>query len=197
MSDDTFEGVSLYERLPLQWTSAELGDAAELDHCNHEAARALQALAVFEEAPREPVTDTAHASQDILHLQTKVDVLLSLVSRLIADQSGAPARHSIVLRAAGCEWSGPAGAGLKPGDTGYISIYANPMLPMPMRLPGRIVSTTDRAGARWLITRFEHMSPAVNSGLAKLVFRRHRRQIAFTKGTGVFTETGIFRASKF
>jgi hypothetical protein len=197
MSQDTFEGVSLYERLPLQWTAAEFGDAAELDHVNHEAARALQALAVFEEMPRELATDTAHASQDILHLQTKVDVLLSLVSRLIADQSGPPARHSIVLRAAGCEWSGPAGAGLKPGDTGYIAIFANPMLPMALRLPGRIVSTAERAGARWLITRFEHLVPGVSSGLAKLVFRRHRRQIAFTKGTGIFTETGIFKASKF
>jgi hypothetical protein len=197
VKQDTFEGVSLYERLSLQWTPAELGDAAELDHANHEAARALQALAVFEEMPRESAVDATHANQDILHLQTKVDVLLSLVGRLLATQTGAPAPHSIVLRAAGCEWSGPAAANLKPGDSGYISIYAHPTLPLALRLPARIVSTAERAGARWVITRFEHLVPAVSSGLAKLVFRRHRRQIAFTKGTGVFTETGIFRTSKF
>ena len=55
MSQNDFEGISLYERLPLQWTAAELGDAAELDHTNHDAARALQALAVFEEWSRRAV----------------------------------------------------------------------------------------------------------------------------------------------
>jgi hypothetical protein len=197
MSQEALEGVSLYERLPLEWSPAELGDAAEIDHVNHEAARVLQALSVFEEMPREAASDVAHGNQEIAHLQSKVDVLLSLVSRLLNDHAGAPARHSVVLRAGGCEWSGPADGKLKPGDTGYIAIFVNPGLPLALRLPARIVSSAERSGSRWLVTRFEHLVPSVSSGVAKLVFRRHRRQIAFTKGTGVFTQTGIHKASKF
>lgn len=191
-----FEGISLYERIPFAWTPAELGDLNELDHANHESARALQALAVFEEAPREGSGDP-HAGSDLLHLQVKVDVLLSLVGRLISDQAGLPARHSVVLRGSSVEWSGPDHAKAKPGDSGYAVIYPNPALPLPLRLPARVVGSVERSGARWLQTRFEHLSPGVAAGLEKMVFRRHRRQVAFSKGTGVFTETGVFRASKF
>jgi hypothetical protein len=196
----SFDGIALYERLPFSWSPAPIGDAAELDLVNHDAARALQALAVFEEMPREMAVADAghhHGNQELLHLQVKVDVLLSLVSRLLADQAGTPARHSMVLRAHSLEWTGPAQDGVKPGDTGYAVVYPNPMLPLPLRIPGRIASSVERSGARWLLTRFEQLSPAVSAGLEKLVFRRHRRQIAFTKGTGVFTETGFFKASKF
>lgn len=195
---DEFEGISLYERLPFHWVSADLGDLTELDHANHETARSLQALAVYEEVPREAASDAAHhASPEILNLQVKVDVLLSLMGRLLSSNAGMPARHSLVLRAQSVEWSGPDQARAKPGDTGYSLIYPNPMLPLPLRLPSKVVGSVERSGTRWLQTRFENLSPTVAAGLQKMVFRRHRRQIAFSKGTGVFTETGIFKASKF
>jgi hypothetical protein len=41
------------------------------------------------------------------------------------------------------------------------------------------------------------MSPAVQIGLEKLVFRRHRRQVAIARGTDVLSKTGIHRAPKF
>jgi hypothetical protein len=197
---DRFEGIALYERLPFTWSPSTLDDAAELDLANHETARALQALAVFEEMPRELAVSDAmhtHANTDLLHLQVKVDVLLSLVTRLLADQAGTPARHSMVLRGHSIEWSGPENERVKPGDTGYAVIYPNPALPLALRIPSRVASSVERSGARWLLTRFERLSPAASAGLEKLVFRRHRRQIAFTKGTGVFTETGVFKTSKF
>ncbi len=193
-----FEGISLYERLPFSWLGADLGDLNALDQASHESARTLQALAVYEEMPREMSSEsTHHVSAEILHLQVKVDVLLSLVGRLVSENAGLPPRHSLVLRGHSVEWSGADQAKAKPGDTGYALIYPNPMLPLPLRLPARVVGAVERSGARWLQTRFENLSPAVAAGLEKMVFRRHRRQVAFSKGTGVFTETGIFKASKF
>jgi hypothetical protein len=197
-SMNEFEGISLYERLPFSWTGGDPADLNALDQANHETARALQALAVYEEVPRELTSDASHSpSPELLHLQVKVDVLLSLMGRLISENAGVPARHSVVLRGQSVEWSGPDQAKVKPGDTGFILIYPNPMLPLPLRLPGRIVGSVERSGARWLQMRFENLTPAVAAGLEKMVFRRHRRQVAFSKGTGVFTETGIFKASKF
>jgi hypothetical protein len=163
---------------------------------NHETARALQALSVFEESPRELQTDV-HASPELVHLQVKIDVLLSLMGRLISENAGTPAGHSVILRGHSVEWSGPDQAKVKIGDTGYATIYPSPALPLPLRLPGCIVGSAERSGARWLQTRFEHLSPAVAAGLEKMVFRRHRRQVAYSKGTVAFTETGVFRASKF
>lgn len=193
-----FEGISLYEHMPFAWQGADLRDASVLDIANHETARALQALAVYEETPREPGSDSAHhPSAEIQHLHAKVDVLLSLLGRLVAEQSGVPARHFVVLRGHGVEWSGPDQSKARPGDSGFAVVYPNPALPLALRLPGRIVASVERSGSRWLQTRFENLSPAVAASLEKMVFRRHRRQVAFSKGTGVFTETGVFKAPKF
>lgn len=193
-----FEGISLYERLPFSWTACDIGDLTELDQANHETARSLQALAVYEEMPKELASDLSHhANPEILNLQVKVDVLLSLMGKLLSTNAGMPARHSLVLRAQSVEWTGPDLARSAPGDTGYAILYPNPMLPLPLRLPAKIVGSVERSGTRWLQTRFEGLSSVVADGIQKMVFRRHRRQIAFSKGTGVFTETGIFKASKF
>jgi hypothetical protein len=195
---EEFEGISLYERLPFSWVTADIGNLSEVDHANHETARSLQALAVYEEMPREGASDPGHhATPELLSLQVKVDVLLSLMGRLLSSSSAMPTRHSLVLRAQSVEWSGPDQAKAKPGDTGYVLVYPNQALPLPLRLPAKIVGSVERSGVRWLQTRFENLSPPVAALLQKMVFRRHRRQIAFSKGTGVFTETGIFKAPKF
>jgi hypothetical protein len=196
-NDAEFDGLALHDFLPLAWEASPLSDPAELEHYNQETARALQALALFEEAPKEISTDAVPKGQELLHLEAKVDVLLSLVTRLVSHQQGLPKRHNTVLRADSLEWTGPCAEQARTGDTGVIVIYPNPMLPMPFRLAGRVVSTVERAGVKWRLTRFENLSPLVNVGLEKLVFRRHRRQVATARGTDVFTKTGIHRAPKF
>ena len=196
-NDAEFDGLALHDFLPLAWEPSPLSDATELEHYNQETARALQALALFEEAPKEISTDAVPKGQELLHLEAKVDVLLSLVTRLVSHQQGMPKRHNTVLRADSLEWTGPSADTARTGDTGVIIIFPNPMLPMPFRLAGRVVSTVERAGAKWRLTRFENLSPLVSVGLEKLVFRRHRRQVAIARGTDVFTKTGILRAPKF
>ncbi len=196
-NDAEFDGLALHDFLPLAWEPSPLSDPAELEHYNQETARALQALALFEEAPKEISTDAIPKGQELLHLEAKVDVLLSLVTRLVSHQQGLPKRHNTVLRADTLEWTGPSAEQARTGDTGVIVIYPNPMLPMPFRLAGRVVSTVERAGIKWRLTRFENLSPLVSVGLEKLVFRRHRRQVAIARGTDVFTKTGIHRAPKF
>jgi len=192
-----FDGLALHDFLPLACEPSTLSDAAELEHYNQETARALQALALFEEAPKELSNDAMPKGQELLHLEAKVDVLLSLVTRLVSHQQGLPKRHNTVLRADTLEWTGPGAEQARTGDSGVIVLYPNPMLPMPFRLAGRVVSTVERSGSKWRLTRFEHMAPLVSVGLEKLVFRRHRRQVAISKGTDVFTKTGIHRAPKF
>ena len=196
-NDAEFDGLALHDFLALTWEASPLTDPAELDHYNQETARALQALALFEEAPKEISTDAVPKGQEFVHLEAKVDVLLSLVTRLVSHQEGLPKRHNTVLRADTLEWTGPCAEQARTGDTGVITIYPNPMLPMPFRLAGRVVSTVERAGVKWRLTRFENLSPLVSVGLEKLVFRRHRRQVATARGTDVFTKTGILRAPKF
>lgn len=193
---EEFSGLAMHDQLPFAWEPSPLNDVAELDHVNQETARALQALAVFEEAPRELSADAAHTGQELLHLEAKVDVLLSLVGMLAAERRGHSPRHSLILRAGSLEWAGPAADSAHTGDQGYAVFYPNPMLPLALRIASRVVGSIERAGHRWLMTRFEHIAPPVESGLEKLIFRRHRRQIALAKGTGVISDTGLFQVPK-
>lgn len=191
-----FDGLALHDQLPLAWEPSSLEDAAVVEHCNQETARALQAIALFEEAPKEVTTEAAHAGQDLQHLEAKVDVLLSLVTRLIGDRHGTPARHATILRADSLEWAGPLSSQVRAGDTGIMAIYANPLLPLPFRIGCRIIGTVERGGMTWRLSRFEQVNGAVASGLEKLIFRRHRRQVALSRGTDVLSKTGILRAPK-
>ncbi len=193
---EEFEGIALHDRLAFHWEPAALADPVELDHVNQETARVLQALAVFEEAPKEYGNEPGQSGIELMHLEAKTDVLLSLVGMLIADRLPAAQTHSLVLRPASLEWSGPDAADVERGDSGHALIYVSPLLPLALKLPARVVSTVQRNGARWIMTRFEYLSPAVEAGMDKLVFRRHRRQVALVRGTGVHTDTGVFQLSK-
>jgi len=195
-NEEAFDGVALHEQLPWVWEPATLDDAARVEQINMETARALQALSVFEEAPREPGPDSTAASHELAHLEAKIDVLLSLVGRLVGARFGMPAPRPLVLRAGSAEWPVADPHPAQPGDTGYFMLYPNSLLPLSLQLASRIVGQTERSGRTWLLARFEALSPAVCSGMEKLVFRRHRRQIAIAKGTGVFMETGTFPAPK-
>jgi hypothetical protein len=195
--DGGFEGLALHDHLPLAFEPSPLTDPGELERHNFETTRALQALALFEEAPKDPTPDAQAMGQELVHLEAKVDVLLSLVTRLLGERHGYPARHSTVLRADSLEWSGPGVEQARTGDTGIIVLYPNSTVPLPFRLPGQIVGSVERSGTRWRLLRFEHLTPAVRFGLEKLVFRRHRRQVALARGTDILSKTGMHRAPKF
>lgn len=196
IEDEEFSGLSLQDQVPARWEAASLDDPLAIERQHQETARALQALALFEEQPRELTADPNAGNPELARLEAKVEVLLSLLSRMISDAQGLPPAHSVILRAASLEWSGPECRHSRPGDTGIVVLYPNPVWPLPLRLPARIVGQSERAGSQWQLLRLEKLAPAVQVGLEKLVFRRHRRQVALARGTGVFSQTGVFTAPK-
>lgn len=190
---EDFEGLAIRELLPLEWEPSPLDDPTVLEHCGQDTARALQALAIFDEAPREPSADAAHhPAQDRAHLELKVDVLLSLVARLVADRDTLPPRHVTVLRPDSIEWTGPAGDTIVAGDGGIVTLYPSARMPLSFRLPVRVERIEARDGRRRVIARFEGLSSPARVGIEKLLFRHHRRQVAFARGTDVFSRTGVF-----
>ena len=182
-SSAKFDALALIDQLPLEWHPTDLDDPTVLEHVNDDAARALQAHAVFEEQPRSPHEDQAHTSHELIRLESKLDLILSLMGKLLSNRVNLPASHSVIFRATRLEWSGSSEPVIRRGDTGIIDIYANPQVPLPVRLPGRIASIDERNGNTWLLVRFEKLSPVVSEGLEKLIFRHHRRQIAIARAT--------------
>ena len=186
--DAPFDGLAIEDILPITWEAADFRQSAGLEHANEDTARALQAIAVYEETPRSPTEDLRKASSDSSRLEAKIDLLLSLVANIVSERLGLPDPRPLILRGRSIEWQPGMEFAAAKGDTGFVSIWANTNIPLPLRLPCRVDSSMQRNGFLWWRGRFEFLSPQVRDGLDQVIFRHHRRQIAIARGTLVQSE---------
>jgi hypothetical protein len=182
-SEPAFDGLAIEDILPITWQSADFSRSAGLEHANEDTARALQAIAVYEETPRSPTEDVHKSSSDGARLEAKVDLLLSLIANIVSDRLGLPEPRPVILRGRSLEWQPAADFAAAKGATGFLSVWANAHIPLPLRLPCRIDGSIQRNGFVWWRARFEFLSPNVRDGLDQVIFRHHRRQVAIARGT--------------
>jgi hypothetical protein len=182
--DSAYEGLTIEDILPITWQGADFRQSASLEHANEDTARALQAIAVYEETPRSPTEDVHKPSSDGSRLEAKVDLLLSLIANIVSDRLGLPDPRPVILRGRSVEWQPGAEFHAEKGDTGFLSIWANEHIPLPMRLPCRIDGSMQRNGFVWWRARFEFLAPHVRDGIGQVIFR----QIAIARGTLVTSQ---------
>ena len=189
-NDAEFDGLALHDFLPLVWEASPLTDAAELEHYNQETARALQALVA--------VRGGAEGNLDAMPMPKGAGTAApggqggrpAVAGHAARESAAGPAeapQHRAARRHAGVDRA-LRRAGPNRGQRRHRHLSESHCCRCPFRLAGRVVSTVERGGAKWRLTRFEHLSPLVSVGLEKLVFRRHRRQVAIARGTDVFTQ---------
>lgn len=187
MSEDGEEpwtGLCLSETLPFEFrpdAQPPTPDGlAEADAIN------LQTLLVDASLgePRRGLESTEldlNRQSDIERLEGKVDVLLGMVARLatLGRPPGKPCR--IRLFAQGLEWQA-AGGRPRAGTRGAVLLQVNPGFAQLLTLHG--VVTDEQAGADgpWVRFRFEGVGERVVEMLERLIFRRHRRQVAGAHG---------------
>ena len=133
--DSSYAGLALEDILPLSWEAADFSQSAALEHANEDTARALQAIAVYEETPRSPSDDTINLSSDNARLEAKLDLILSLVSRVVSERMGLPRSLPVILRSRSLEWQADPALDIAKGQTGFVSVWANTHIPLPLRLP--------------------------------------------------------------
>ena len=97
---------------------------------------------------------------------------------LAASQSRPPARP-VRFNAHGIVWQ-TDGAVPAPGTRGVVEVHLKDSLVQPLCLLG---SVADESHDGVVHMRFEPLSEAVGDHVEKLVFRRHRRQIAGVRHT--------------
>jgi hypothetical protein len=185
-SDNTsYEGLALEDILPFSWQPGDFAQSAALEHANEDTARALQAIAVYEDTPRSPKDDMTKLPSDNARVEAKLDLVLSLVARIVSERMGLPDPLPVILRSRSLEWQAGPDFAAKKGDTGFMSIWANAHIPLPLCLPCRIDQKVERNGFTWWRARIEFLAPSVGDGLDQVIFRHHRRQIAIARGTMV------------
>lgn len=137
--------------------------------------RILLAFAAMEEgSATETMDDDPNRSAEIGRIDQKVNLLLEMVGALVAASQRRPPPQPIRFNKLAATWR------VRPpaphvGVTGLLEIYLKDWLPKPLQLIGRVAE----ASADGLVQfQLEQQSDGLTEQLERMVFRRHRRQIA-------------------
>lgn len=157
----------LNSRLPVAWRPTPALTPAELMALNDSNVALLNALALLDVSAAHEGEEGTLVHAELARLETRLSLMLSMMSRLMAQQQLVPALSVITLADRYLLW--PA-AGWQPGERGVVDVYLDASIAMPLQLPVQI-DADGRAA-------FDGLSSHCLNGLEKFLFRQHRRSIA-------------------
>jgi hypothetical protein len=178
------DGLIFEESLPVVWTPGILAEGAQLARLNSDNHQLLGAESSLDEVRvHEALKDESPALlHELQRLEYKVNILLRLTAELALRSSGLPPAERVRMSPRALEWFGEHVA--EPKATGLLSVYINPALPQPLKIPSIVTGEAAIDGARATRFRFLGLSDAVVDMLEKLIFRHHRRLVAGAKHAG-------------
>jgi len=172
------DGLVFEEALPLVWTEGPLAEGLVLARLNTDNHQLLGAVSSLDEVRvHETLKDESAALvQELQRLEYKVNILLRLTAELTLRNSGMPPPQRVRLTSRALEWFGELAPAL--GSTGLLSVYINPALPQPVKIPCVVAGERIQDDVRVAQLRYSGVSEAVVEQLDKLIFRHHRRLVA-------------------
>lgn len=175
--DDPFGDGLVYEAsLPLHWRMADEApspaDEAERRARNERNDDLLRILSIVDQSGIERNEEKPDFHQELLRLETKLDLILELVGEVASKELGVPPRVPVKLSARGMAWRTDSPPPLNARV--ILSLYLQPGLPRPIVIAARVIAVDGNV----VSTVFEGTSEAVEDGIDKLIFRHHRRAIA-------------------
>lgn len=170
--------------LPLAWRVAvEEPTEGELAGLNEDNATLLRLFAVLDEYAAESVDGNPELMQAIARLDAKISLVLELVGDVLRRQLQLPPPRQIALSELGVHWTEPptAEAASAAGRPVHLDLYLKPSFPRPLRFFAHMTVVHEDAGERF-VAQFRGVGEDVRDGLAKLIFRHHRRLVASRRG---------------
>jgi len=178
--DSAVGGLTFTDNISLTWKPVEYQpDEAHLALVNESNDAFLRAVSAIGEFSREVSEEDAGMSQEIARLDLKVNLLLDLVSQLIYKQLDIPEKSRVTLSGSEIEWYAsdlPA-----PGLTVFVQAYVQHGTPKPLCFYGKVASSQEEHDSGRARVRYVGLCGSAQSWLEKLIFRHHRREIAFKK----------------
>ena len=171
------DGLIYEELLPVAWTQGPLAEGLLLARLNADNHQLLGAESSLDEVRvHEALKDESPALlHELQRLEYKVNILLRLTAELAVRSSGLPPAGRVRLTSHSLEWFG---AQTPVGATGLLTVYINPALPQPLKIPGVVAGQRTVEEMPVAQLRFMGLSDAVVEMLDKLIFRHHRRLVA-------------------
>ncbi|MCR9104332.1 MAG: PilZ domain-containing protein [Gammaproteobacteria bacterium] len=173
-------GLAFTDEISIEWRLVEqMPDEARLAIVNESNESFLRAVSVVGAFPGEFSEEEVASSQEIARLDLKINLLLDLVSELLYQQSSVPARRTVTVSTNEIAWRDEHPPAL--GDIVFLQVYIQHGTPKPLSLYGSVVAVQDDTPQSRNRVRYLGLSPSAQSWLDKLIFRHHRREVAFRR----------------
>jgi hypothetical protein len=174
------DGLVHEDDLPLAWTEVEaLPSEQRLASINVSNEALIRACEGLEESHR-PSEDSPELAHELARLEAKLNLVLELLGDWLRVQGGQPETRRVRFNAAGLEWWAPAGP--ESGSLVQLTLHVCPAFPRAMTLYGQVLERAGEGGETRILVSFEGLSDPVLDGLERLIFRRHRREVAQRRG---------------
>jgi len=176
------DGITFNDHLPMDWevltTLPSEGEQYRNYRANEEL---LQNLLLRDEAiPQEAgEAEVISGHEQFKRLETRLDLLLSLVTEMMSDNSQLPTQHAITFGAHGLcvQIEDNATANLESGILLKIRLYPDPNFPRPLILYAQLVDVQ----VQRFTVNFCPLEERLQDQLDKYIFRQHRRAIALAR----------------
>lgn len=179
-NDTLGQGLVYEDMLPLRWRGLDIHhtslELARLQEGNEEV---LRVIAVLDEYLSEGGEEHASLNQEMLRVETKLNLLLALVGQLFTLHYPQPPVRPVKLSPISIQWL--SGDGVALGDYGVVELYLSPHCPRPLVFPGTVIRCEAVAGGHCIGVEFDGLSEGIKERLEKIIFRHHRRSIALAR----------------
>jgi hypothetical protein len=177
--DSLGSGVALEDRLPIRCQPMPAhSDAFARQQANEEVLRVILSL---DEIHRSELHEQDPAlAQELVRLESKIDLVLELVGQLLVRQLMMPEPVLLRVFAGRVEWETTAAPAV--GQPVLVELFICNRIPRPLWLPATMIGAPKPG---WAAARFGDLGDSVQDQLEKLIFRHHRRRVAVTRRGGV------------
>ena len=173
-------GLSFTDNISLAWKLVDHAlDENHLALVNESNEAFLRAVTAIGEFARDVSDDEPDISQEMARLDAKLNLLLDLVSQLIYAQLEIPQITRVTLSSSDIEWRGDHVP--QPGATVFLQVYIQRGTPKPLCFYGTVTSTAQECAAGRARVRYLGLCGSAQAWLDKLIFRHHRREVAYRK----------------
>ena len=179
------EGLTYSDNISLSWKPAD----HELDQTHLAMVSAsneafLRAVAILGDGwPGKEIPDAGSSlGAEVARLDLKLNLLLDLVGTLVYRELDIPEARAVRVSSNGVAWHGehvPA-----PGQQVFLELFIQRGLPKPLCCYGEVVSSPEDYAAGLARARFIGLSGSAHDWLDKLIFRHHRREVAYRRAQG-------------
>lgn len=174
------QGLIYEDMLPLRWRTVDVPystlELARLQESNEEV---LRIIAVLDEHSSDGGEEHTPLNQEILRIETKLNLLLSLVGQIFTLHYPQPQTRPVKLTPVYIEWM--TSDGVQPDEYGLVELYLSPRCPRPLVFPGKVAAVEAVAGGYSIRVKFAELNDVLKERLEKIIFRHHRRSVALAR----------------